>query len=543
MKALLLIPVFAALACAQESDLLEIRGVVLEIGPNAPLAGAQITVYQFAQDRARTVFGSIVTDSSGAFQFKPTRPGDYYVEAAKPDYFAAANDVPLAVSSPVSTTGTLITLRKDHSSEDLRLALMRFGELRGKIVDDDGKPSSRLRVDLIPEASAIMPAFTRVLGGTRSALSQADGSFVAKGLAPGKYVVRVSTGVGMMKRPRTDFSADDENAVDQDFATTYWPGVANRTAAGAATVSPGGALDLGTLHIHKEARYRVHFVVHGCEPGDQLALQGPGDDDTAQAFMLLEFAGGGQLPGFNETGLLCQDLLVAGLPAGSHRFIAITKRGAVTTLITLTDRNVTAPLTLIENGDVVGRVVTVSGDPPPPRQPTLQGLGGSRILPDATGNFTITGVKCLPIGELLLVKLDPPYYVKELRVDGVAASRGGLTLCAGSRLEIVLDDKPATLAVSVTSGDKPAIETMIFVQKWPRTLMDQAAPVSTRTGSYRMTQLVPGEYRVLAVRQVALADGQDIQSLIPQLLDRATKVTLDPGDAKSISVNLIDPFL
>jgi hypothetical protein len=45
------------------------------------------------------------------------------------------------------------------------------------------------------------------------------------------------------------------------------------------------------------------------------------------------------------------------------------------------------------------------------------------------------------------------------------------------------------------------------------------------------------------VRQVALADGQNIQSLIPQLMDRATKVTLDAGDAKSISVNLIDPFL
>jgi Carboxypeptidase regulatory-like domain/Prealbumin-like fold domain len=546
VKALLLIPLITALAYAQDSDLLELRGVVLEIGANAPLAGAQVTVYQFAPNLTKTVFGTIVTDSSGVFQFKPTRPGDYYVEAAKPDCVGFAVDLPIAASPPPSGTGTLITLKKDHPSEDLRLALMRLGELRGKVVDDDGKPLSRLRVDLIPETSAAMPAFSRGLQETRSAFSATDGSFLAKGLAPGNYVVRVSTGAAMMKRPQTDFTTDDENAVDQDFATSYWPGVADRAAAAVATVNPGGVLDLGNLRIHKEPRYRIHFVVHGCEPGGQLTLLGPGDDDILQAMRLVEFAGGGRLPGLNEPGLPCQDLLVGGLPAGPHRFTATTRHGGVATQVTLTDRNVTAPLTLIANGEVLGRVVMASGDPPPQRQPALQALGGARILPDAKGNFTITGVQCLP-GSLRLNRLDEPYYIKELRVDGVAVSGQGVTLCAGSRLEIVLDDKTATLAVSVASrvnsGDKPAIEPMIFVQKWPESLMNRLVPAPGKSGSLKLTKLAPGEYRVLAVRQVALADGQNIQSLIPQLMDRATKVTLDAGDAKSISVNLIDPFL
>jgi hypothetical protein len=82
MKALLLIPLITALAYAQDADLLELRGIVLEIGPNTPLAGAQITVYQFDHDRVRRVFASTVTDSGGAFQIKPTLPGDYYVEAS-----------------------------------------------------------------------------------------------------------------------------------------------------------------------------------------------------------------------------------------------------------------------------------------------------------------------------------------------------------------------------------------------------------------------------------------------------------------------------
>ena len=71
-----------ALGCAQGMNVLELRGVVLEVGPNTPLAGAQVTVYQFDADRVKSVFSSLVTDSTGAFRFKPARTGDYYVEAA-----------------------------------------------------------------------------------------------------------------------------------------------------------------------------------------------------------------------------------------------------------------------------------------------------------------------------------------------------------------------------------------------------------------------------------------------------------------------------
>ena len=255
----------------------------------------------------------------------------------------------------------------------------------------------------------------------------------------------------MMKRPQTDFTADDENAVDQDYATSYWPGVADRASAAAATVNPGGALDLGNLRVHKEWRYRIHFVVHGCEPGDQLTLQRPEAQEILQATKFAEFAGGVILPGLNETGLPCRDWLVAGLPAGSYRFVATTQHGAAVAPLTITDRNATVPLTLIADGDVLGRVVTASGDPPPLRQPTLQTLGGARISPDAKGNFTITGVRCLP-AELMLNRLDQPYFIKEFRIDGVAVSGGPVTLCAGSRVEIVLDDKTATLAVSIASG-------------------------------------------------------------------------------------------
>ena len=58
-------------------------------------------------------------------------------------------------------------------------------------MDDDGKPIPRLRIDLIPQTSGAMPALAPVLAANRSAFTEADGSFLAKGLVPGNYVVRV----------------------------------------------------------------------------------------------------------------------------------------------------------------------------------------------------------------------------------------------------------------------------------------------------------------------------------------------------------------
>ena len=229
----------------------------------------------------------------------------------------------------------------------------------------------------------------------------------------------------------------------------------------------------------------------------------------------------------------CTDLLAGGFRPGSYRFIATTQHGAAVAPFTITDRNATVTLSLVPNGDVVGRVVMASGDPPPPRQPAMQSLGaGARILPDAKGNFTITGVQC--IAAPLPAQMDERYYIKELRVNGVPAPHDQIPLCAGSRLEIVLDDKMATLAISVKkrrqgrerSNNLPGAMAGILVDRIPE-------PKPAKSGAVQITQLPPGDYRVLAVRQVALPDGHDLNTVVRQLWDRATTIKLAAGDAKT----------
>ncbi len=150
---------------------------------------------------------------------------------------------------------------------------------------------------------------------------------------------------------------------------------------------------------------------------------------------------------------------------------------------------------------------------------------------------------CLP-APLQNGGLSKGFYVKEIRANGVAITDGMITTCAGSKVEIVLDDKVATLAVSVTDGDKPVSQPTIVVQKWPQSLLNQGGlpTKGDNAGFLQVGGLAPGEYRVMAVRLVSLPDGNNPEAVIQHLWDRASKITLEPGETKSISLKVIDPF-
>ena len=538
MKPILLISLIAAVACAQDTQALRVHGIIYEVGPNAPLAGAQITLYQFDHDRVRTAVASIVTGATGEFQFTPANPGDYYVEAAKGE-FVAGLDNTLFNATPPSTTGTLINLGQEHPSEELRFALMRPGEVRGKVADDDGKPVSRLMVELIPLTLGPLPGLLSQssLAG-RTAITGTDGEFHASAVVPGKYIVRVSRGLVASKPPKNDFSAKEEEAVDQEFATLYWPGVPERSASSIEIVNPAGVTDIGSIMVRKEPQFRIHFLVKGCEPGDRLSLKREESADLRDGIIKLETLN--DLVGRPTAALDCSDVLVSGLRPGSYRFTGTTKHSAGTTSVVITDRNVTAALSLVPNGDVLGRVLTVSGVPPPPV--TFRNFGKTPIRSDAQGNFALTDVQCLP-GPLLFAPMRPGHYVKEIRVGGVAVPRNQIPLCAGSRIEIVLDDRVATINLSVTDGDKAAAGQTVMVRQLPDSAMDvQPRRKTDESGTARLEKLAPGDYEILAVRKVALPDGDDIQRIAPQLWDRATKVTVGENETKAVAVKLIDPF-
>lgn len=140
----------AGFAAAQGGAALEIRGLVLEPGSVLGVAGAEVTLYEFVRDadNARVAFATATTDLRGAFQFHPLRPGDYYVEVHKQGYVSSYSfngpTTPLQES-----TGTLLSLSRDRPSQEVRVSLMRPGELSGRVIDEDGNPAAGVRVEVL----------------------------------------------------------------------------------------------------------------------------------------------------------------------------------------------------------------------------------------------------------------------------------------------------------------------------------------------------------------------------------------------------------
>jgi hypothetical protein len=541
LRSLLLLA--AGAAWAQTDPVIEIHGAVTEIGLGLGLAGADVTIYEFAgPDRERKVYSTLVTDPHGEFRFHPERYGDYWVEVRKDAYFATIpiSGVSGLVSSkpPSAETGTLVTVNATHPSQEVRFALMRPGDLTGTVIDENDKPVPSLLVEVTMTG---MPALSKA-----SARTGPDGVFAIKMLMPGEYVVKVSSTSSSGFKPWPKFTEDDLKVVDESLQTVYWPDAPEERSSTPVRVSPGASSSLGTIRMRKTLSYRARVSMAGCKPDDlpHLIVASPGDG--------LGHAGDAipALFAFSPAVSSCEDVLVTGLKSGSYNFRLLSARGWAAAPVEVANKNLEVSLTLSAGVDISGRIVAGEGV-------TLPALDKIRItlnpaesggafaqasFPDAKGAFLARNVMG-PSHRVSVSGLGDRYYVKEVRLDGRAAPDGVVTLYQGSQVEVVLDDQPASLTGSVAEADKPFSQPLVFVAKWPSLEATHPPVTGDNDGKFQIAGLEPGEYRVLAVQSTPLPDGQQIKSqMLGRLWSSAEKVTVERGGSRNVTLKLSDPL-
>jgi len=544
MKALLLL-CGAGLACAQPQ--LEIRGTVVEAGLG--VAGATVTLYEFghtpAEATTRKEFATVFTDGRGSFQFHPERSGQYYLEARKYEYVNA--NLNLHASGMRDFAGESVELSADHPAREFQLALTRLGELRGRVIDENGTPMAGLRLIVHPPASTPSPEWANTV-------ADKDGYFTASKLKLGSYLVRIMPQRAALEAV-LQFSADDSRIVDQDLETSEWPGGGEERSATPVPVNPGGSVSVGTITVRKAQYYRARVSVlpNDCQPGEKwsfAAIQ-PAVPKT---------------PFIPTLDVPCtKEFLVRNLSPGSYLFALTSGRNTETNKwahapVEIARENADVVLTMFPGMDIDGRVTTADGAPSPSSvkmriavTPDIQGfadflLFGTRpTTPDARGLFQVKGLQ----GDRHRVTVDGPggnYYVKEIRHNGLAAIDGLIALAPGApgQLEIVIDDKSASITGLVTNGDKAASEAVVAVVKWPvpageslLSLLRSVRGAADDQGRFRIDGLQPGEYRIVALpRDVAARLSPE--SFIP-LLNRGEKVTVERGSSQSISLKIVQP--
>ncbi len=521
----------------------EIRGLVLEPGTNQPVTEAEISLYFLGAEAPRVrvglgtlqAAGATQTDSTGAFSFPLDKVGYYAVAAKKENYSAPAN-------APSSQN---VTLTAEEPAKEVRLFLSRPGQLTGRVVDEEtGKPITGLRV---------MAGRARDFAGHRlymgiEGTTGADGQFLIPNLTPGEYVAIIRPQRQSKERVIANFSEKDLETVDQDFALSYWPGGHGQDTAAPVLMGSGATVDIGEAHVKKTPYYRVHVHVpaSNCVPGD-----------TMQVY---DQAGGTGIGEITQQAPCGKDMLIAGFPPGEHRLILASNggrrgtRSMASVAFVIGDENIGIIAPMAIGVTVDASFVAEDGARPPDFTKLGLALYPMEMLPfldlampqapDAAGKIRLTGVPTVP-HRIMLSGLDAGHYVKEIRYNGIPIAGENLPLDKGAMsysLAIVIDDKPAAIVGSVTTGDNPVSQPHVLLAKWPppgdRPLQTRAAEGDDK-GKFQFAGLAPGEYRMVALRS-SEEDTNRAPGTLERAMATATKIEVGPSAFQNVTLELTE---
>jgi hypothetical protein len=286
----------------------EIRGVVVELGTNLAVPGAEVTL---AVKGSGPINGgwepqaskTVKADFDGSFTIRLDKPGTYRVDAKAEGYKVNA------FSS--FRNYREVTLTADEPVGQATLFLSRPGGLSGNVVDEEtGRPFANVQV----RASQIRYfAGLRSVGGPNKGDTGADGSFLVSDLDTGDYVADIGFQTEDKKRVLTEFTEKDLEVVDQDFDHTYWPGGHGLETAVPLTIASGLTEDVGVIRVRKVPYYRVHVRViptSKCEA-----------DDTVMVYAHVPISQFGSHIWGLAKAPCGKDVLVTGFLPGAHRLI------------------------------------------------------------------------------------------------------------------------------------------------------------------------------------------------------------------------------
>ena len=206
-----------------------IEGRVTNSVTGEPVIGATVR----ALDRHSYVF-TASTDSSGSYRLEGLADGDYHAEISK-DGFADAR-------APAQTLENVFGGGFVHASGDVPVRLDAqmnpWGALRGRVVDEDGKPAAGVRVEI-----------SNVLDGDTT--TNADGEFSFTNLRPGSYTVAA--------KPKPETRMRDGERVGA--VAIYYPSATQLADAGAIPVAWGADVAGIEIRLRNVAVHRVAGVV------------------------------------------------------------------------------------------------------------------------------------------------------------------------------------------------------------------------------------------------------------------------------------------
>jgi hypothetical protein len=467
------------------------------------------------------------TDASGRFEFEVAAAGRYNVVAARTGYATAAYGARRAGES-----GTVLDLSSVNRLDHLRIELPRSAAISGRIVDDLGEPLIQHRV--FAHKAVWIDGRPRLVETPPVAVTDERGEYRIGGLTAGSYAVLVSRVPILVAAAKSA----------RPGPATYFPGTASRTAAQLMTVTPGQELiNVDWVAAPSNAPLPGVFgtvVDTSGEPvtGTVSAVSVDGNVSVTAAI------GGGEFSLAFEPG--------AYVLAFENRHDR-SEAAAIPFWVDGRQR-VTLPVRLRPGSRVSGRVVSDDGV-----RPDFRGIEIRAVIRGGDTGPALAGQRSVYVSESGAFELVGLAGVRQLIVDGVPSGwalqsimHNGTDLSDREvafdepvrlNVQVVLTRRFATVTGRGRGGSTDVVQYTVVVlpedlsrladfRRWARLIR------SDHTGSYEVTNLLPGPYVM-----VALADLEESTWSNPDFVRRlhtsGVRVNVGPGERASIDLDVL----
>jgi hypothetical protein len=505
---------------AAPQKLYSIAGTVTNILTGETVAHASISLVDEATGETMQTMES---GPDGQFALEPVAAGKYALRAARRGYIAAFFDEHDEYSSAIVTG-------EGQDTEHIPFRLNPGAMAYGTITDDTGEPVQNAHIMLIRRTRT--GGLGEHLAAEISGQTDDQGNFEFWNLQPGTYFLAVQATPWFALHPVTSISNSADNAagsaerrnaaaaLDVAYPVTYYDAQTDQASATPVTLRSG---DHVALNVMLHAVPAVHLLVRGADlRGNNFNMM----PHLSQSVMGQEAETSVEMhPGPPGSGLM----EFAGVPPGHYsvsqgdppRTVEIDANGG-SMEVNPAQGEPAAKVTL--------KVHMADNSPLPERlgltlHPQNEG-GRDRQGPviaasqNSTGSLTGAWTGNLRPGSWTVLPFAANQALAVVSVEGAGGAR------QESRIQVA--DKPLTLSIALAKGaaqvtgfafkeDKGVPGVMIVLvprnpeANWALFRRDQ----SDSDGSFRLRNVVPGQYTV-----VAIEEGWDLDWAKPEVISR-----------------------
>jgi hypothetical protein len=522
IRVLLLLVAWTIKAAAQR-----VEGTVVNAASGSGIAGVSVELLQ----EGKSVY-STTSGSRGDFAFLAVRSGNYRVRYSSPDFW------PEYVASYEDNKGDpkSFTVTEGGNTVELEGRMIPLARLTGRLIDRGGNP--------VPQASLLLKGPAIGLAAI-PATTDSRGRFdLHDHLLPGEYI--------LVATPPPDFKPPAREPGDDRvwlWTRTYYPGVADPEAAAKIALIPGGTSDV-ELKLAAIPAHSIKGVVLTPEgkPAVKAAVR-----LAEESYLPGPYHAESQADGSFELTAVTDGewMLRAEAEQGDEELRAtqwITMAGRDLERITL---RLSAPFT------VTGRVVIeVPPGAPAPKPPTVvlssragrlaresgRAAPGFSATAQEDGSFVMKDVYPGPYEIRSLPAL--PYYFDRATMGGIEVRTREVEL-SGPTSIVLMYSRDGGAVTGKAEGCGSGLVALISQDRGGSGTRVVRTASCGDGGHYEMAAVRPGDYYVVAFTKAAWPRPYNQLTIdgpvaADQLLNRAARVTIRPGETASADVTAIN---